>query len=508
MFPSTIRSRRVIAAGTALLCALVLVTASFVITQPQSRAASASVQTQVSSSVQWVNTGITLSVGETLMVSATGSWSTDVNLFPNVGPDGYTQQAADNFLNLTDLGACSTCASTQTPHWGALIGYIGNNPPAAGSYTSTSILPEAQKVFVVGSNFQSGAPFAGTLWLNFNDDAYSANTGDNAGQVTATVTDTPTSPVTQWQSPQNSFYNQGDHVTLSVSVTSGASQITGVTFTASWDSNTNVSICNGGLTGGKWVCQWAMKYNKSFVRNGTITFGYTVKTATQTIVNPSGTRSGTIVYELTDDNPIYAGYSTASQSDTVTYTMVVAKWTVPKATCGFGEVSKSAIWAGIAGKTQLAQIATESNCNLGKPKYIAQWEVIPLITPAQTINKTVSSGDKMVATVTYVSKNNTFNLTLVDSGKWTVPITTHALASSSERTHGECVVEAPSAANNGFIYPLTNFGTVSLDCQVNSKPVANGPENIKFVMVSNVQKALTNPLATNGEVFTVVWKHA
>ena len=156
--------------------------------QPSTNAQSANVV--VSSDVVWQDTGIALNIGDALKVSATGSWTTDVNLEPNTGPDGYTQQSPDNFLNLTDIGSCSSCASTQTPHWGALIGYIGNNPPTAGSYTSPSILPEAQKVFLVGSSFGVSIARAGELWLNINDNAYSANTGDNAGQVTATITDT------------------------------------------------------------------------------------------------------------------------------------------------------------------------------------------------------------------------------------------------------------------------------------------------------------------------------
>src|SRR6266567_4897611 len=157
----------------------------------RSHAATAQTQTfTVSSSVQWVNTGITLSVGDTLKVSATGSWSAD----PGdgfTGPDGYTQESADNFLNLQDIGACSVCASTQTPNWGALIGYIGTSPPTAGSYTDPNILPEAKKVFAMGSAYNKAVTNAGILYLNFNDDAYSAYTVDNAGQVTATVTVTP-----------------------------------------------------------------------------------------------------------------------------------------------------------------------------------------------------------------------------------------------------------------------------------------------------------------------------
>jgi surface antigen len=133
------------------------------------------------------DTGISLNVGDALKVSATGSWSADpTDGF--TGPDGYSNEYPDNFLNLTDIGVCAYCASTPTPFWGALIGYIGSAPPTAGSYTSTSILPDAQKVFFVGSNFGASIARAGELWLTFNDDAYSAQTSDNSGQVTATIT--------------------------------------------------------------------------------------------------------------------------------------------------------------------------------------------------------------------------------------------------------------------------------------------------------------------------------
>src|SRR5207249_2401839 len=93
--------------------------------------------------------------------------------------------------NLTDIGVCGGCATTQTPHWVALIGYIGSNPPGFGSYTSTSILPDAQRVFLLGSSVTVTAAFGGTLYLGFNDDAYSGNVTDNSGSVSATVTTAP-----------------------------------------------------------------------------------------------------------------------------------------------------------------------------------------------------------------------------------------------------------------------------------------------------------------------------
>lgn len=141
----------------------------------------------VPATAQWENTGLNFNVGDSLTITATGSWCPGSPATCPVGPDGSSTQWPDNFLNLTDIGVCAYCATTNTPYWAALIAYIGSAPPPAGSYTSTSILSEAQKIFVVGSNYSGTAANTGTLWLNFNDDAYSNATGDNSGQVTATV---------------------------------------------------------------------------------------------------------------------------------------------------------------------------------------------------------------------------------------------------------------------------------------------------------------------------------
>jgi hypothetical protein len=119
-------------------------------------------------------------------VSASGSWTADGVHY--AGPDGYSALSADNFFNVQDLGVCSVCAKTLTGHWAELISYTGPAPPPVGSYTSTAIAPQAKLITVVGSQFSGPSQYSGELWLGFNDDAYSAYTVDNAGQVTATVT--------------------------------------------------------------------------------------------------------------------------------------------------------------------------------------------------------------------------------------------------------------------------------------------------------------------------------
>jgi hypothetical protein len=134
----------------------------------------------------WIDTRIQLKAREKLSITAKGSWTADGATF--AGPAGYADQSADNFFNVQDLGVCPGCAETMTSDWGALISYAGPTPPLTGSYTSTEVASQTHFISLVGSRFSGTLLYAGELWLGFNDDAYSNNTSDNSGEVTATIT--------------------------------------------------------------------------------------------------------------------------------------------------------------------------------------------------------------------------------------------------------------------------------------------------------------------------------
>jgi hypothetical protein len=146
------------------------------------------VQVTVPASQGWIDTGIRVTPTDVVEITAKGSWTPDgVNY---TGPDGfgYSLVSADNYFDLTDLGVCAYCATSKYPHWAMLISYTGDSPPGLGSYTSTAVARQAMLIDSVGSNYNAPWPYSGELWLGFNDDAYSANTSDNYGQVTATIT--------------------------------------------------------------------------------------------------------------------------------------------------------------------------------------------------------------------------------------------------------------------------------------------------------------------------------
>jgi hypothetical protein len=173
------------------LCAVLLVLPAVAAPQPPPPPPpppAQSVVVSVPGTANWINTQVDVVEGDLLAITATGLWTEGAT---TNGPDGIETPWPDNFFNFADIGVCMYCAQTATAHWGALIGYIGSSPPAAGSYTSTAVFQEATNVFYVGGNYEASTPASGRLWLNKNTDAYSNYTVDNGGQVETTIEVSP-----------------------------------------------------------------------------------------------------------------------------------------------------------------------------------------------------------------------------------------------------------------------------------------------------------------------------
>jgi hypothetical protein len=114
----------------------------------------------------WTDTGVPLTAGQSVEITATGLWSWGVGYM--FGPDGDPTYGPDS--------------DDWTPgQKGALVGFIGVNPFTA--YPGNPSGP----YFVVGSSDSFIAGLSGELWLGFNDDAASGATFDNQGSVTADI---------------------------------------------------------------------------------------------------------------------------------------------------------------------------------------------------------------------------------------------------------------------------------------------------------------------------------
>lgn len=153
----------------------------------------------------WLNTRIDVVAGQTLRFSATGLWApVDPSFgtpgeFSEVSANGYpnkTQRfSGDQYMNLTDIGSGITDGDLLTQHtrWGALVGFIaigGEIPPGVGSYPNGGavIAEQATRVFFIGTSLTYTVPAAGRLYIAQNDDAYSAVTGDNSGEIQVVIT--------------------------------------------------------------------------------------------------------------------------------------------------------------------------------------------------------------------------------------------------------------------------------------------------------------------------------
>jgi hypothetical protein len=121
-------------------------------------------------------------------------------------------------------------------------------------------------------------------------------------------------------------------------------------------------------------------------------------------------------------------------------------------------------------------------------------------------------GDSVTATVTF--QQGKFHL-VIDDPKERAHFSTTQTGQVSDTSVAECIAEAPTiidnpATNGGHVAQLTNFGTVSIFCQLNNnEPIANGPEDILYQMQTDagIAKVTTSNLDQAGSTFTVQWHH-
>lgn len=131
----------------------------------------------------WVDTGLDLKAGELIRVSASGQWAAAEKMHD---ADGMTAMKwPDQFMNPYGWEA-----NQVNGNLGRLIGYIGDSPPAIGSFKDMPV-PQRQsfirRMALLGTNVVVRAPQAGRLFLGMNDDAYLANTSDKRGSLTVAV---------------------------------------------------------------------------------------------------------------------------------------------------------------------------------------------------------------------------------------------------------------------------------------------------------------------------------
>ncbi len=108
----------------------------------------------VPANIKWFSSGLNITSGKMLSITATGNWSGNGSNYNS--PDGYTSLAPSGFV-APDLRVA------------ALVAKIASNAP-----------------FFVGSNYSGTANATGTLYFAFNDDG--SGFADNTGSLSTTIT--------------------------------------------------------------------------------------------------------------------------------------------------------------------------------------------------------------------------------------------------------------------------------------------------------------------------------
>lgn len=122
----------------------------------------------------WVDTGLSLSAGQTVNFTASGTWNFGLGAVSAAGTAYYENW--DRFL----VGA----------NQGELLAYIGSDP-YQGHWGNGSFFPQAGGYWGVGTGGQFTSAGTGELWLGINDDAVSKTVGDNTGSIAVQVVVVP-----------------------------------------------------------------------------------------------------------------------------------------------------------------------------------------------------------------------------------------------------------------------------------------------------------------------------
>jgi hypothetical protein len=138
----------------------------------------------VSANPPWTDTGLILSSGDVVSITASGLWCC-TPLFCT-GPDGdYWTTHWDDWQHFDDNDK------------GRLIGFVGPDP-YQGHWGDADFFPQPSGYISIGSTATFIVTSPGRLWVGINDGAVSMEVDDNSGSVIAdiTVATTATAPAT------------------------------------------------------------------------------------------------------------------------------------------------------------------------------------------------------------------------------------------------------------------------------------------------------------------------
>jgi Peptidase A4 family len=218
-----------------------------------------------------------------------------------------------------------------------------------------------------------------------------------------------------------------------------------------------------------------------------------------------------------EESTNWSGYAVTGSS----FTKALGSWTVPTVNCTKTPNTYAAFWVGIDGwnSDTVEQTGTDSDCDGKTASYYAWYEFYPAASVLIS-SITVSPGNKMSASVTYVSGSEfTISITNESTGK---TYSKTGSVSGADRSSAEWIAEAPCCTNRGGILPLSDFGTVDFgedytdvsdtndatDSSTSGQISAFGSDVFESIMVNGstgADEAAPSALSSDGTSFTVTW---
>jgi hypothetical protein len=220
------------------------------------------------------------------------------------------------------------------------------------------------------------------------------------------------------------------------------------------------------------------------------------------------------VKEGTSQN--WSGYAAVTNLNSPTPNSVNAvygSWVCPKLSSASHNTWCS-LWVGIDGynSSTVEQLGTEHDWYNGAQSNYAWFEMYPDYS-YEIVGFPANPGELMSASVVYTC-NGVFVLTLVNETR-KVYVSIPAIYTTSptaQRSSAEWVLEAPYS---GGILPLSHFGTAHFSNCLATINNIHGPVNDSFwkndkltmVTAAGAAKAIPSSLSSDGQAFSVVWKH-
>jgi hypothetical protein len=256
-----------------------------------------------------------------------------------------------------------------------------------------------------------------------------------------------------------------------------------------------------------------------------VALGLVVSTAAALAVSAGGAthvRAAGVVVEHAPPVKVVAHSATLNWAGFAAYgapspfTNVQGSWVQPSASCSKHSGSTYAsFWVGLDGynSSSVEQTGTDADCGSGGASYYAWYEMYPAAPVSlSTTQYPVQPGDAISASVDSTSGK----LTISDATSpriWS--FTTVQSFSGFALSSAEWIAEAPSLCSifSCHIASLTNFGTVTFSgASTNGHAINNSSwsDDPLTMVTSNGRtvKAAPSGLNSNGNSFSVTWKHS